>query len=504
MIDTEHLIGQNYINTTMWNYLKSDFEELLNVVKEDSNVILEKLHDESKVAPNKKATAASQEAARRMFLEETYLVPLLLEDDDADELMDDAERERVEQFLHEFKIDDQTDDISQLLSRPDGIVREYFEALVPHEIPYEDFWRRYYYRCDEIRIQTAWDAQEVAAQQARAELVGSVSSFLGGAAKSLALTVKEVVAQKDGRPPFVMNTAVDEDSDDEEEEEEELGWDDEDEEEEEGVAINKETAIITAVADPLLDDSADTEQIEFHIDDETLNKTKEELKQAVLERDQLQQTVALLKKELVTANSNVTAAASDKIPSESSVDVTVLKEKDAEIESLKASLAQMTASAASSSTSTLHDVAVANAKVQELTEALAAKDLAHEATTSALQDEIISLRVKLATSEAAALDDAEGWKVQMDQSSATIASLTTQLTDLQTKWELAQSEIRRLRADAAEDRIHQDSGDKTSEDSGVPVEAPPPVVAARMPKRGGNKASDDEDGETSDGWGDEW
>jgi BSD domain len=476
----------------MWNYLKSDFEELLNVVKEDSNVILEKLHDESKVAP-KKATAASQEAARRVFLEETYLVPLLLseDDDDADELMDDAERERVEQFLLEFKIDDQTDDISQLLSRPDGIVREYFEALVPHEIPYEDFWRRYYYRCDELRIQTAWDAQEAAAQQARAELVGSVSSFLGGAAKSLALTVKEVVAQKDGRPPFVMNTAVDEDSDDEEEEEEELGWDDEDEEEEEGaavVAINNETAI----ADPLLDDSADTEQIEFHIDDETLNKTKEELKQAVLERDQLQQTVELLKKELVTANSNVTAAASDKMPSESSVDVTVLQEKEAEIESLKASLAQMTASAASS-TSSSHDDAVAKAKVQELTEALAAKDRTHETTTSALQDEIISLRAKLATSEAAALDDAEKvWKVQMDQSSATIASLTTQLTDLQTKWELA------------EDRIHQDSGDKTSEDSGVPVEAVPPVVAARMPKRGGNKTSDDEDGETSDGWGDEW
>jgi chromosome segregation ATPase len=310
---------------------------------------------------------------------------------------------------------------------------------------------------------------------------------------------------------------VDEDDDEEEEEEEELGWDDEDEEEEEqrqneptASTVNTEKALVVA-GDNEPDDSVDTEQIEFH--DEALDKTKEELKQAVLERDLLQQTVELLKKEL--ANSKNTAAAMPAAPPSSSLSVeveTLLKEKDAEIETLKASLLQMVTAAseaASSTSASLNDEA-ATVKVQELTQSLAAKDREYEATTRALQDEIISLRAKLATSEAVAAKEAEDMKRHVDQSSATMAALTTQLADARAQLVQAQAEVQQLRTEVEEQRHHQDSGDKTSEDSGVPVEAPRIVMATTTKsstttttKRGGGD-DDDEDGETSDGWGDEW
>lgn len=202
----------------MWNYLKSDLQELVSVVTEDTNVVLEKIQDEQNV---KKATAALREAERRMQMEETFLTPLLPGEEDDWEL-DEEETAAIHQFQKEFDLESKTDEIAGLLEQYSETLRPVFEEMVPEVVKYEDFWERFFYRCDETRIQAEWDAEDERAKQARAELVGSVSNFLGGAAKAVAsgvATVTTAAASDTGRPPFVLNSAI---SDDDEEDEEEV------------------------------------------------------------------------------------------------------------------------------------------------------------------------------------------------------------------------------------------------------------------------------------------
>jgi len=120
-----------------------------------------------------------------------------------------------------------------------------------------------------------------------------------------------------GRPPFVMNTAVDESFDDQPtppvEEEEELGWDDE----EEGDGGDEE-------------DEDQVEEIEFKEDEkEQLEKL---LTQAISERDSLHEMVELQRNEIATL----------KLVGVGSNDMEQLKmqlfEKNAELAALKASL----------------------------------------------------------------------------------------------------------------------------------------------------------------------
>lgn len=439
----------------MWSYLKSDIEELISVVKEDSNVVLEKIQDEQAV---KKATAASREAERRMAMEETYLVPLLTNDGDDDD-MDPKERTDIQEYLKDFQVDDKTDEISHLLEEHD-ILREYFEALVPTELTYEEFWSRFFYRCDQVRIQEMADAEEEAARRARAELVGSVSTFFGGAAKTIASSVADVVTTKDGRPPFVMNTAVDEDGDDEEEE---LGWDDDDEDEEED-----EDEVVTKQKDVAVEFLED-DVIEFQ--DEALDNAKEQLKQTEIERDQLQQTVELLKKELAQkADSSGTSEA--------------LKKKDDEIAALKASLEQMTVSSKTSSTD---DSELSAMKIRELTEALLTKDREHAMALAAIETELKSVQSQLAASEAQSKEACDSLTTELEASRERCTTMSSQLVDAKAQLGRLQLEVDRLRADVA----HHNDDEKTSEDSGVPVE--PPVIAKEL--------NDDEE---SDGWGDDW
>lgn len=200
----------------MWGSLKSDLQELVSVVTEDTNVVLEKIQDEKKV---KQATAALREAERRMTMEETYVVPLLPTEDE--EELDEEEKTKIEEFQKAFDLESKTDQISELLEAYPDSVKLQFEDLVPQVVRYEDFWERFFYRCDEARIQSEWDEEEARAQQARAELVGSVSNFLGGAAKAVAssvATVTTAATSETGRPPFVLNTAVSEDEEEDEEE----------------------------------------------------------------------------------------------------------------------------------------------------------------------------------------------------------------------------------------------------------------------------------------------
>lgn len=84
---------------------------------------------------------AKDEATRRSTLEETYLTPLedehcLLSNDSA------AASNAV------FNADAKTEEISDILQNQ-KVVEELFSLLVPREVTYEEFWERYFYRCDE-------------------------------------------------------------------------------------------------------------------------------------------------------------------------------------------------------------------------------------------------------------------------------------------------------------------------------------------------------------------
>lgn len=331
----------------MWSYLKSDLEELVSVVKEDTSIALEKYADDSEA---KKHNAAVKEAVRRMSVEETFTVPLLATTTTAkntasaaaagikesssaagsvasgnvsvdsataasandDEPVDSAEAMRVEVFLKSFDINERTDEISDFLGKHPDTLRKYFEDLVPEVVRYEDFWERFFYRCDENLIEREWAAEEERNRKARAELVGSVSNFFGVAAKAVASGVASALTEDDagnpgrskgslqsifgtsGRPPFVMNTAVDEDED----EEEQLGWDDEEEEEDEEYEEFSGIASSSAGGSAAHSRGLIEEQIEFK--DEALEAVKDQLKQAMEERDILHQTVELQNKEIAS------------------------------------------------------------------------------------------------------------------------------------------------------------------------------------------------------------
>ena len=74
---------------------------------------------------------AKDEAVRRSTLIDTYLTPLECENT-------------------AFDANSKTDEISEILKTHKS-VEELFSSLVPQEVTYEEFWERYFYRCDEIR-----------------------------------------------------------------------------------------------------------------------------------------------------------------------------------------------------------------------------------------------------------------------------------------------------------------------------------------------------------------
>ena len=269
----------------------------------------------------------------------------------------------VQAFLEEFDIASKTEEIAQVLKDNPETLEKTF-TLLNSDVQYEDFWKRYFYRCiEEERVITQYqvfrewknaeDEKEknlrLANTPVRAGLT-TVTNFLGGAVKALvddgdddpvapspffnasgqqAPTGEGNTALgffgSSGRPPFVMNTAVSEDEDDDnndsndEEEEEELGWGSDDEED---------------FDDDDDDGDGAVGQIEFR--DAQKEKLEDDLAQAVDERDQLQKTVQMQTEEIKALKD----AASD---ASGSKQVESLKmqifEKDSEIAALKASLA---------------------------------------------------------------------------------------------------------------------------------------------------------------------
>jgi hypothetical protein len=282
----------------MWNILKSDFEELVSAVREDTNYVRERVVEQS-IA--KKQSALAQESQRRIQIPESFTVPLEVQADEDPEM-----KGRIEDYRKTFNIQERTEDISRLIQENDDL-KEQFETLVPQIVRFEDFWERYFFRCDEESIQIEWDLEEERTRLARAQLVDNVSTFLGKTVQTLSKGVASALVAEENleddedevlvpaaafgtaaRPPFVRNTATDEKDDDDEEEE--IGWSDDEENEE-----DQEEAFTGSRIDT--DSNPDSsEQIEFH--DKATEMLKEQVKQITEERDQLHDTVEMQKREI--------------------------------------------------------------------------------------------------------------------------------------------------------------------------------------------------------------
>jgi len=123
-------------------------------------------------------------------------------DDDVDDNSEDEQE--IMLFLETFDIQTKTDDISQLLSQQ-PFLAQHFGNLVPIKVTYEQFWQRYYYRCDPLRIVKEWQEEDEQARLKRQELIGkgvkSVQNIFGGAFKAI-----KGVANQDTSHRFNMET----------------------------------------------------------------------------------------------------------------------------------------------------------------------------------------------------------------------------------------------------------------------------------------------------------
>ena len=450
--------------------------------------------------------SASDEVARRRNHAETYLEPLNEEDPD------------VQEFLDHFDIDQKTTEIAQLLQDNPDTLQAHFDAMATEEVvTYAQFWQRYFYRCDEERVEREWKAQEEAQREARAQAItgglNTVRDLFGGAVKAVSSVVQtdndpnngkaaptSPFAFADasspglglfgaaGRPPFVMHTVDDDDDDEEiqgspipveeEEEEEELGWDDDDDEEDDDVY-----------------DEGESEEITFSGGRFEIAKLQEQLNQAMTERDQLRETVELQKEEIGALRSG------DRPANENSLLLKELEklkmqlfEKDSEMGALKASLEDTHEDSrkeagrkAQTRIETLErelekqihareEAEVELGKTYELWEATKSEWEQSKERMEAMQTRIAELEAQAESPEGLDAALAET-KMQLQESKDRCALLEE---------ELAKQQQQQEHRAAAETQKEDNSADTAS--TGVKIE------------NKANVADDDEDGD----WGDDW
>lgn len=261
---------------------------------------------------------------------------------------DDDDPDVIE-FLNRFQIESKTNDIGEILAKNPDTIGLLFEDLVPVTVTYEQFWQRYYYRCDPERIQLEWELERERVKKERKEFIdkgkNTVKNLFGGALKVIKGTAVNQVSNDAGqenesiyekyqaeleqkrkalqeasslgihdqnqdnstkvkstggfgalfanvRPPFVMNTAVDEEEDD----------------------INSQDDVNTSDLDADTEDDADQEQEEedfgwgsdedeISVEDEETDDFTEGTEEVVFSSNTLEetQTVQQLQLELVAA-----------------------------------------------------------------------------------------------------------------------------------------------------------------------------------------------------------
>ena len=390
----------------MWNALRSDLTEFVSAVKEDTTTALNQMDED--FDKEDEPSPEEQEALRRTLLRETYTAPL--KNDDTDE----AETARVDGFLESFTVDSKADDSARLLEEYPDSIKKFFDELVPDEMSKEEFWQRYYYRCDVDQIALEWGSEPEGPGA-----INAIGNLLGGAVKAVSASLAEddngkkiepgtstaSTLFRGARPPFVMNTAVSED--DEDEEEEDLGWDDEDDDDDE-------------------EEDEEEEQIVFN--DPTADRLREELKQALEERDLLQQTVHLQSKEIAAIKK------SGQVHSNDDVDQLKIKlfEMESELAAVRASnldTSRMESVTGDETDSELEETRKKLSEAQQRIDGLLAEMESKEELVQKLQSQKVEMEAKIA-----GLEDSMGspsdLETKVAELSATVQSLTTEKTNL--------------------------------------------------------------------------
>jgi len=297
-------------------------------------------------------------------------------------------------FLDSFSMADKSQEIGKILMEQADSTGKHFDSLVPNAVTYEQFWQRYFFRCDPDRIEREWDEEEEKARRERQEMIDKgkqkVQNLFGGALKAITgdagatgggtkeeniyekyqAELKEKrralqegsaidvqVTKKIGgigglfgrvRPPFVMNTAVDDEEDEivstqgevsqsddaSEEEDDDFGWGSDDDDDENDDNDN--------LSDGSENDaeSEGTEEVTFseHAGTSTspeLEKLRAELLKALALKDELQQTLQQQDQHLRSDGTQTEAAEDD---SEVERLKLALFEKSSELSALKASI----------------------------------------------------------------------------------------------------------------------------------------------------------------------
>jgi hypothetical protein len=145
---------------------------------------------------------AELEAQFRMAMEEIYQTPLLksqLAVEGTSQCKGEAfdlelEAKETQVFLESFDISEKTEEIVALLDKHPDTLKARFDELVPLQVSYEDFWERYFFRCDVNRIVRVWTAEEERTRAAQNEAIGAWSKSLSKPVAMFTGQVKSAIA----------------------------------------------------------------------------------------------------------------------------------------------------------------------------------------------------------------------------------------------------------------------------------------------------------------------
>lgn len=318
-------------------------------------------------------------------------------------ILDDEEIEEIQYFISSFSMQSYSPQIEQVLERYDETTKVFHEMLVPDQVSERNFWMRYFYRCDLDRVEYKWESEKVKARQELIQNgISSVKNFFGGAVKAVATASQEIdthmenyeqalnkenEAQANGggiagvflrnRPPFVMNTRVDDnDVDDDEEEyesEEELGWDDDEEDEEENNSQNDEKI-------HQLEQERDSLQATIKMQSSEIEELQQKLAVFMSPTDESEETVVEQKLKLIEKESELRAI-------KESIDI-YLKEHGGDSETQGQNYASIVTQITNEFTSKKSEIVNLNAQMDKM-------KMSFEKTEQELKDEVLSLKAQL-------------------------------------------------------------------------------------------------------------
>lgn len=122
---------------------------------------------------------AEAEANLRRARKETYTEPLRPQG----KKFSKEEMEDFKEFMTEFykTIYKRRDECGQLCTEYPDSIGKYYKELVPNKMSYEDFWQRYFYRCDVDNINNEWNRKAMEeTSELEQQLVSSVTDSVQG------------------------------------------------------------------------------------------------------------------------------------------------------------------------------------------------------------------------------------------------------------------------------------------------------------------------------------